>query len=525
MLREMTNKEIMSHIFIYGPPGSGKSTVGKELAKSLELPFVDLDSEIEKFAAKTIPQIMGEQGEPVFRDLETAALLNMTKQSPRVIAVGGGALLRDENHRCVEENGQVIFLEANISTLVKQLSMGENKRPLLMGDIKNNLESLLARREEHYKSFPLRVKVDNQSIEQIAWEILKLLGLFRVHGMGAAYDVVVQTKAIDLLGEILKSRSINGRIAVVSDANVAPIYGGRVLESLHGAGYSADLIVIPAGEEFKTLETVSNIWKSLLENGLDRKSIVIALGGGVVCDMAGFVASTFMRGIAWISVPTTLLSMVDASLGGKTGFDLPEGKNLIGSFHPPRLVLADPEVLSTLPEAEFRSGMAEVVKHGVISDPELYNLVSKGIDFVKQNVNDIVRKAISVKIKIIQEDPFEKGFRATLNLGHTVGHAVELVSKFQLRHGEAIAIGMVAEAKLAEHLTVAGKGLSEALAESLSALGLPIHIPRGMPHEEIICAMRLDKKKNANAIRFALPAEIGRVELVDVTDLESALED
>ena len=264
---------------------------------------------------------------------------------------------------------------------------------MLAGDVKNKLESLLARRAEHYNSFPLRVNVDNQSIEQIAWEIQKLLGLFRVHGMGAAYDVIVQAKAIDSLGEILKTKSISGRIAVVSDLNVAPIYGERLLKSLREAGCSADLIVIPAGEEFKTLDTVSSIWKSLLEHGLDRKSTVIALGGGVVGDMAGFAASTFMRGIAWIGVPTTLLSMVDASLGGKTGFDLPEGKNLIGSFHPPRLVLADPEVLSTLPEVEFRSGLAEVVKHGVIADPELYNLCSKGIDFVKQNINDIVKQS------------------------------------------------------------------------------------------------------------------------------------
>jgi 3-dehydroquinate synthetase len=231
-----------------------------------------------------------------------------------------------------------------------------------------------------------------------------------------------------------------------------------------------------------------------------------------------------MRGINWIAVPTTLLSMVDASLGGKTGFDLPEGKNLIGAFYPPKLVLADPSLLLTLPERELRSGMAEVVKHGIISDPELFNLCLRGLDWVKNNLEEVVKRAMAVKIKVIEDDPYEKGFRAALNLGHTVGHAVELVSKFNLRHGEAIAIGTVAEAQYSARVGLATVGLVDAITESFQSLGLPIQIPEEMPREEIIRAMRVDKKKNAKAIRFALPVEIGKVELVDVTDLESVLE-
>jgi len=198
---------------------------------------------------------------------------------------------------------------------------------------------------------------------------------------------------------------------------------------------------------------------------------------------------------------------------------------LIGSFYPPKLVLADLQVLKSLPETELISGLAEVVKHGIISDPQLFNLCARGLDWVKGNLEEIVKRAMAVKIKIIEEDPYEKGFRATLNLGHTVGHAVELVSGFRLRHGEAVSIGMVAEAKLAERLTVAGKGLSEAICEPLSELGLPIHIPKELPREELIRAMRVDKKKSNGVIRFALPVEIGRVDLVDVADLEMALED
>jgi 3-dehydroquinate synthetase len=244
----------------------------------------------------------------------------------------------------------------------------------------------------------------------------------------------------------------------------------------------------------------------------------------VVGDLAGFAASTFMRGIGWVCAPTTLLSMVDASLGGKTGFDLPQGKNLIGSFYPPTLVLADPRALETLPDAEFISGLAEVVKHGVISDPELFQLCGRGLDFVKANLDQMVRQAMAVKIKVIEEDPYERGFRAALNLGHTVGHALELASRFRLRHGEAVSIGMVSEARLAERLSVAGPGLSGAIAAVLSRIGLPVEIPEELPREEIIRAMRVDKKKSAGAIRFALPAEIGRVELVEVSDLEMVLD-
>jgi 3-dehydroquinate synthase len=265
------------------------------------------------------------------------------------------------------------------------------------------------------------------------------------------------------------------------------------------------------------------LWKSFLENGLDRKSTVIALGGGVIGDLTGFATSTYMRGINWIAVPTTLLSMVDASIGGKTGFDLPEGKNLIGSFHPPELVLADPGLLLTLPGRELLSGMAEVVKHGIISDPELFKLCLRGMDWVRNNLEETVKRAMAVKIDVIEADPYEMGIRAALNLGHTVGHAVELVSKFELRHGEAISIGMVVEAGYAERVGLARKGLADEIHRTFSALGLPIEIPNDMPRDEIIRAMRVDKKKNAKAIRFALPVEIGKVELVEVNDLESVL--
>lgn len=283
------------------------------------------------------------------------------------------------------------------------------------------------------------------------------------------------------------------------------------------------MITLPAGEAHKNIESIQTLWHGFLEHGLDRKSTVIALGGGVIGDLAGFAAATYMRGTNWICVPTTLLSMVDASLGGKTGFDLPQGKNLIGAFYPPKLVLADPQLLETLPEAELISGLAEVVKHGVIADPELFHLCASGWDCVKADLEQVVKRAMAVKIKIIEEDPYEKGVRAVLNLGHTVGHAVELASRFKLRHGEAIAIGMVTEAKFAERIGVAKYGLSDEIAAVLEKLGLPVQVPTSLPREDILRAMRVDKKKNLASIRFALPVDVGRVELVNVTDLDSVL--
>jgi 3-dehydroquinate synthase len=350
-------------------------------------------------------------------------------------------------------------------------------------------------------------------------EIQNSLGRFHLRAMGE-YDVLVE--GVEQVGNLLNERGLQNPI-VVTDGNVAKFHAESVLSCLREAGFSPNLVTIPAGESYKTLDTVQQLWHAFLEDGLDRKSTVIALGGGVIGDTAGFAASTYMRGINWVCVPTTLLSMVDASLGGKTGFDLPEGKNLIGSFYPPKLVLADPPVLKTLPEAEFISGLAEVLKHGIISDPELFDLCARGLDCVKDNLELLVKRAMAVKIKVIEEDPYEKGFRAALNLGHTVGHAVELVSKFQLRHGEAVAIGMVVEAKLAERLTVASKGLSDKISEVLTGLHLPVDIPKELPREDIIRTMRVDKKKNAKAIRFALPVEIGKVELVEVSDLEMVI--
>jgi 3-dehydroquinate synthase len=440
-------------------------------------------------------------------------LKQIVNEPESVIALGGGALLRDENRALVEENGKVIFLEAERDTLLTRLASDSNQRPLLAGDLNETLTTLLAKRGKHYDSFPIRFNA-NQAPEKIVHQIQIALGRFHLSAMGG-YDVIA--------GDVsnLKNFSMQNPI-IVTDENVAKFHLDKIMQVM---GSDVKSVIVPAGEEHKNLETISHVWNCFLENGMDRKSTVIALGGGVIGDMAGFAASTYMRGINWIAVPTTLLSMVDASLGGKTGFDLPQGKNLIGSFYPPKLVLADPGFLLTLPDRELRGGMAEVIKHGIISDSGLFAMCSRGMDWIRENLEEIVKRAMAVKIQVIEEDPYEKGIRAALNLGHTVGHAVELVSQFELRHGEAIAIGTVVEANYAERIGVARKGLTNEIAGVLSNLGLPTQIPDEMSRDEIVRVMRVDKKKNAKGIRFALPVEIGKVELVEVGDLDAVVDD
>lgn len=506
----------MNHIFLYGPPGAGKSSTGRILAVNLKLEFTDLDTEIESFTGTTIPQIMEEWGEDGFRDIETSVLKRVVKGKTKVIALGGGALLRPQNRAIAEAKGTVVFLDADLQILIDRLISAPAIRPLLAGTLEEQLFLLLDRRRQHYASFGLRVTSSGKTPPEIAAEVQLLLGRYHVEGMGKGYDVVFRPGGFTDLVDILREANLGAPVAVACDETVAPLYGDQIMTELRRAGYGYNhphMVTIPPGEQQKNLESVMKFWRRFLLAGLDRKSTVIALGGGVVGDLAGFAASTFMRGIPWVNIPTTLLAMVDSSLGGKTGFDLPEGKNLVGTFHPQRLVLVNPFLLATLPAAELRFGLAEVVKHGVVGDPILFELCSQGFAAVKANLPEIVRRGMAVKIQVIQADPYEQGLRASLNFGHTVGHALESVSNYRVRHGEGVAIGMVCEARLAERLGIARRGLSAQIAETLRGLGLPVEIPFDLEPEEIIRAMLVDKKREKSVVRFPLPQDIGKIKV------------
>ncbi len=498
-------------IFLYGPPGSGKSTLGNQLAQTLALPFYDLDQEIEVKCAQSIPEIFVQQGEAAFRELESEMLFSCLQKPPGVLALGGGTLLREANRCLVEKHGKVVCFNAPLETLAERIPQTSTQRPLIQGNTHEKLAGLLAQRSSHYTSFSIQISSAQENLTCIVEEIQRCLGRFRVQKMPPAYDVIVQPGKLIEIGLLLRERKLNGPVGVVTDTNTSPLYRDQILNSLDQAGYFAQEICLPAGEEHKTIQTIGKLWDGFLSAGLDRSSTVLAAGGGVVSDLAGFAAATYLRGIAWAIVPTSLLSMADACLGGKTGADLPQGKNLIGAFYPPRLILADPETLQTLPEREFRSGMAEVVKSGLIGDEALFNLCSQGLPVVHQNIEEIIRRSMAVKIHLIEADPYEKGQRAALNLGHTIGHALESASGYRLTHGEAVGIGLIAEARLAEESGIASSGLSNQIAVVIQKLGLPVVCPYSIDPQTIYQAMQVDKKKHQGTIQFALPAQVGNV--------------
>ena len=501
----------------------GKSTIGKILAANLNIPFVDLDAEIEKVAGTSIPEIFANEGEASFREHEERALKSVRETS--VVSLGGGALLRQASRNHVRDE-QVICLGASIATLAERLQKDGDQRPLL----KNNaLKTFLDGRKAHYASFSIQLDTENRTPEESAEAIQNLLGRFYLRGMGAGYAARVENGGLARLAALLPEHGCQPPYAIIADSHVSTIYGEKLSKDL-----SAPLITFAAGEKNKTLETMTQLWRELVGAGMERGGTILALGGGITNDMAGFAAATIMRGAAWVSLPTSLLAMVDASLGGKTGANLPEGKNLVGAFHPPKLVLADPETLQTLPEAEIRNGLAEVVKHGVIDDPELLVLCKRIHEDTRRNTKNeknteswhqLITRAMGVKIRIIEEDPFEKGIRATLNFGHTIGHGIESLMDYGIRHGEAVGIGMVAEARLAERLGIAESGLADEIAATLTSLGLPVDIPSGISAPALVAAMQSDKKKSKGVVKFALPVKIGKVRVgVVIENLKKILE-
>lgn len=332
------------------------------------------------------------------------------------------------------------------------------------------------------------------------------------HALGR-YPVYIEVGVLARLEALVAEHLAGRRTAVVADATV--------LELLQTGGlgrppWRGEALAFPPGEPSKSREEWCRLTDALLARGFGRDSAVIALGGGVAGDLAGFVAATYMRGLPYLQAPTTLLAMVDASVGGKTGLDTPQGKNLVGAFHPPEAVLADPRVLRSLPEREYRGGLAEAVKHGLIAGREYFEWMEQETAALlardEAALTRLVRGSVEIKAAVVSGDEREAGRRAVLNAGHTVAHAVEQATGYGLPHGEAVALGLVSECDLAERLGLAATGLRRRVASLLERLGLPVRLAVPVPAEQLLAAMASDKKNRAREVRFALPTSLGRMD-------------
>jgi 3-dehydroquinate synthase len=330
------------------------------------------------------------------------------------------------------------------------------------------------------------------------------------------YEIKVERGCLNNLGSFVREAAPAHRYVIITDSNVGPLYGAAARDAL---GIDAeDVLAIPAGESSKTRGSWGWITDQLIDRGFGRDSAVVALGGGVIGDLAGFVAATYMRGIPIVHVPTSLLAMIDASIGGKTGVDTQAGKNLVGSFHPPAGVLVDPELLATLPLRELRTGFAEALKHGAIADRGYFDAVVSAIPRVLygrgeagDSLAQVIVGSIEIKAGIVARDEYEGGVRKILNFGHTIAHALELLSEYRLAHGEAVAIGMTLESKIAERIGIASGGTAAQIREALAAAGLPVTVPEGIDADRILEVMRADKKVRAGSVRYALPRAIGEM--------------
>lgn len=333
-----------------------------------------------------------------------------------------------------------------------------------------------------------------------------------------SYPIFIGRSNLDMVGKLMKGNGLNGKVACITNPTVAKLYGGRVAQSIKNAGFEAGCIEIPDGEEYKNLEWVSHIYDKLIEYKIERQSSIVALGGGVIGDIAGFVAATYLRGVPFIQIPTTLLAQVDSSVGGKTGVNHPKGKNLIGAFYQPKMVLIDTDVLGTLDGRDVKAGLAEVIKYGIIRDDKFFSFLEKQYNnclHLGDSLLHAIKRSCEIKAKVVSEDETETGLRAILNFGHTFGHAIEAATNYkEFRHGEAVAIGMAAAARLSLKLGFCGNEVCKRIEKLIANVGLPTKLSATgiqLSADDLFKAMELDKKMAGARIKFVMVEDIGKV--------------
>lgn len=541
-------------VLLVGFSGTGKSTSGRLLAEELGWSLLEMDSEIERRAEMTIPEIFARHGEAAFRESEAQLLQEALDRSGVVVSTGGGAVCSDEAWRVIRESSGtlVVGFDASPEELLRRIERhaseapgGETtKRPMLdAADPLARIRELLSSRQPYYRRADVTIPVEGREPQRIARDICELVR----SGSGTLAEVTLDATSggsIIQVGpgarmrllEHLATRWPKARCAWLGvDAHVSAGHGEWLATLDSEGGVRVSRHEIPSGESSKSLTGLGNLYDWMIGGGVERNDVAVAIGGGVTGDLMGFAAATTLRGIGLVQVPTTLLSMVDSSVGGKTGINHAGGKNLIGSFYQPPVVLVDPDFLQTLPERELRAGFAEVIKHGVIqlSTPvaesnfllDVLSLNAEGLLRLNEPLTSwVIRQNISLKSAVVEADEKESDLRQILNFGHTIGHGIEAAG-YALLHGEAVAVGMVAAMTIAVEKGMVTDASREKLTRLISKFGLPVSAE--FDHATVREKMARDKKKQAGKQNWVLPLEDGGVEIrtdVDEGTIARAIE-
>ena len=514
--------------------GSGKTTIGRLLARRLGKRFIDSDHAIEARTGASIPWIFEIEGEASFRRREAEMIRELTGQEGIVLATGGGAVLDPASRALLAGRGTVVYLRAGIGSILQRTSHDKNRPLLQTADPRRKLEELLAQREPLYREIADLVidtgRPNVQSMVQTILEQLDALAGGRARRARAASMTHPEHLTLNVeLGEraypitigpgLLADpaalvRHVGGRkAAIVTNTTVAPLYLEQVAAPLRAAGKEVVSIVLPDGEEHKQWGSLMAVFDALLANKCDRKTTLVALGGGVIGDLTGYAAASYMRGVPFVQIPTTLLSQVDSSVGGKTGINHPLGKNMIGAFYQPRAVIADTATLDTLPARELSAGLAEVIKHGAILDAAFFDWIETNVDKLTardpQALAYAIARSCEIKSEVVRKDEREGGLRAVLNFGHTFGHAIENGLGYGAwLHGEAVGCGMVMAADMSARLGLIEPDSVERVRALVRAAGLPAVAP-DLGEARWIELMEVDKKNEGGEIRFILLKPLG----------------
>jgi shikimate kinase/3-dehydroquinate synthase len=506
--------------------GSGKTVVGRALAERANVPFFELDDEVERRAGMSIAQIFETRGEAAFRTMERAIVTEQLADStPRVVAMGGGSLIGRSVRLQALERAFVVTLSTSVAELTRRLA-GDRKRPMLAGgERESRVAELLEARAAGYAEAHAVISTTGRTVDELTAEVLKAAELDAV-----AVPLGLRTYTVDIvpgragmhLEKTLEVLSPSRVVHVTDDVvdRVATSRLGGVLESRSGSMK----VVLPTGERHKTLASVEQILRTAIEAPVDRSAAIVGVGGGVVTDIAGLVAALALRGLRWIAVPTTVLAMVDASVGGKTAVDLGSAKNAVGAFHQPSRVIVDPSFSETESIRAVRSGLAEVVKTALIGDASLYRDLSArgGAERLVGERDPVatsraIRSSIAVKAGVVGRDEREEGERAHLNLGHTIGHALEAQGGFEkLTHGEAVGLGLVAALRIGVALGVTPRDLATDVTDVLARLGLPVDLD-AQPLDAALQLVSYDKKRRKGMLRFILARAPGSVEIAEIS--------